>query len=113
MSSVTYSVRGLTCAACMADVMESVGVVPGVTDVAVDLVVGGVSRLTASSPVPVEVDGVREAIRRSGFDTTAGLPTVDDERSAIGVQLGRVGWSQLGTHLSHNKAEGGAGHEFR
>ncbi len=74
MNFAAYRVRGLVCEACMADVMEKVRAVPGVSYVAVDLVAGGVSRLTVSSSVHVGTDTVRDAIRRSGFDFATGWP---------------------------------------
>ena len=113
MSSATY-VRGLACGACMAHVMENLWAVPAVTDVAVDLVAGGVSRLTVSSPVRIETGRVRDAIRRSGLDFTAGLPGGDDERRAIGVQFDRAGRRRSRVQRTdHSKVGEGAGHGSR
>lgn len=98
----------------MAHVMENVRAVPGVTDVAVDLVAGGVSRLKVSSPAAVETDRVRDAIRRSGFDFIAGWPGGDDERRAIGVKLDRMGRRRLEMQRrDSSKMWGGVTHEFR
>ena len=71
MTTASYAVEGLTCGYCMAEVLENVHSLSGVTDVAVDLVKGGQSPLIVTSATRLKVDAVREAVENAGFDLTA------------------------------------------
>lgn len=62
-----YAVEGLTCGACLAEVMEAVRGLPQVTGVAVDLVVNGRSALMVRSDVAVPPQAVIESVHRVGF----------------------------------------------
>lgn len=48
MTTTTYPVTGMTCGHCIASVREEVGALPGVTEVAVELVPGGTSRIVTA-----------------------------------------------------------------
>ena len=62
-----YLVSGMTCGHCVASVSSEITSIPGVTDVTVDLVRGGDSRVTVRSGQPLEIDRVRAAIDEAGF----------------------------------------------
>lgn len=62
-----YGVRGLSCASCLVELMDSVRWVPGVEAVAVDLVRDGKSSLTVHTRVPLAAETVPEAVRGAGF----------------------------------------------
>jgi copper chaperone len=66
-STTAFGVTGMTCSHCVASVMEEITSVEGVVDVAVDLVVGGTSRLHVSSDRPLSEDVVRSAIAEAGY----------------------------------------------
>jgi copper chaperone len=68
MTTAIYAVEGLTCGYCMAEVLENVHSLSGVTDVAMDLVTDGQSPLTVMSMTKLGADAVREAVERAGFD---------------------------------------------
>lgn len=67
MITTTYLVEGMTCSHCVSSVTEEVSGVAGVTAVAVDLNVGGVSRVDVTSDAPVTGDDVRAAIVEAGY----------------------------------------------
>jgi len=71
MTTAIYAVEGLTCGYCMAEVLENVHSLSGVTDVAMDLVTDGQSPLTVMSMTKLGADAVREAVERAGFDLIA------------------------------------------
>lgn len=62
-----YEVRGLSCATCLVELMDSVRWVPGVETVEVDLVRDGTSSLTVHTRVPLAVETVPEVLRKAGF----------------------------------------------
>ncbi len=62
-----YFVTGMTCAHCVAAVTQEVGALTGVSAVAIDLVVGGASKVTVTSAAPLPVDSVRVAIDEAGY----------------------------------------------
>jgi copper chaperone len=64
MSTVTYTVTGMTCGHCVNAITEEVSTVPGVTAVDVDLASGG---LTVSSTEPVDEAAVRAAVEEAGY----------------------------------------------
>ena len=69
----TYTVTGMTCGHCVGAVTEELGKLPGVSDVAVDLVAGGASAVTVTSAAPLDEPAVREAVDEAGYEL-AGSP---------------------------------------
>ena len=66
MTTTTYQVTGLTCGHCVSAVTEELSALPEVTDVAVDLVAGGVSNVTVTSEQPVPAESVSAALDEAG-----------------------------------------------
>jgi copper chaperone len=63
-----YLVTGMTCGHCVASVIEEVSLVPGVSAVTVDLVVGAASTVHVSSTAtPAEAD-IRAAVDEAGYE---------------------------------------------
>ena len=85
MTTARYALQGLTCASCLAEVLEHVHTLPGVTEVAVDLVVGGRSRLSVTSATTLPIALMRETLEGAGFDVTA----ASDTPGALTWRLGR------------------------
>ncbi|PVU81396.1 heavy metal transporter (plasmid) [Cellulomonas sp. WB94] len=67
MTVATFVVEGLTCGSCLAEVLEELRALDGVTGVAVDLVKGGLSPVTLTSITVLGAVEVRAAVRRAGF----------------------------------------------
>lgn len=67
----TYGVTGMTCDHCVAAVTEEVTAIPGVTDVAVELVNEGTSTVRVVSDQPLEEGTVREAVEEAGYELAA------------------------------------------
>ena len=63
-----YGVEGLTCASCVANVQRSISAVDGVESASVDLVPGGVSRLTITGAA--ERSAISGAIAAAGYSLT-------------------------------------------
>ncbi|WP_407343428.1 heavy-metal-associated domain-containing protein [Pengzhenrongella phosphoraccumulans] len=70
MTTASYAVTGMTCGYCMAEVMERIRALVGVTGVAVDLVRDGPSPVVVTSGVAVRIANVRAAVGEAGFDLT-------------------------------------------
>lgn len=68
MASTMYAVEGMICESCMAAVIDTVHSLPGVSDVAMDLVTGGRSPLIVTSRTKLGADVVRDAIGHVGFE---------------------------------------------
>ena len=66
MSTQTYPVTGLTCDHCVHAVSSEIQGIPGVTDVAVNLVAGGTSTLTVASEEPLDESAVVAALDEAG-----------------------------------------------
>ena len=66
-ATTAYSVEGMTCGHCVGAVTQELAAVAGVTDVDVQLVVGGRSTVTVSSVEPLDVVDVRAAIDEAGY----------------------------------------------
>ena len=64
MSTVTYTVTGMTCGHCVDSVTEEVGELPGVQQVDVDLPTGAV---TVTSEQPLAESDVRTAVEEAGY----------------------------------------------
>jgi len=71
MSQVTtYGVDGMHCAHCASAVTEELSALPGVSDVAVDLVVGGSSQVSVTSDAPLDEQAVAAAVAEAGYALT-------------------------------------------
>jgi copper chaperone len=68
MTTTTYSVTGMTCGHCVSAVTEEIKKLPGVQDVAVDLVEGGASQVTVASAGPLPEQEVRDAVDEAGYE---------------------------------------------
>ncbi|MGY1708578.1 heavy-metal-associated domain-containing protein [Geodermatophilus sp. SYSU D00758] len=71
-TTARYTVTGMTCGHCVSAVTAELGALPGVTDVAVDLVPGGDSTATVTSAAPLDADAVRAAVDEAGYEVTGG-----------------------------------------
>lgn len=78
MATSMYAVQGLTCASCLAEVLESIRSLIGVTAVSMDLVPGGRSPLIVTSEATLSVEAMRVAVQSAGFLLTD-----------VGAQAGR------------------------
>jgi copper chaperone CopZ len=67
MSTSTYRVTGMTCGHCVSAVTEEITALPGVTDVAVDLVKGGTSTVTVTSDAELDESAVAGAVDEAGY----------------------------------------------
>jgi copper chaperone CopZ len=67
MSTTSYQVTGLTCGHCVVAVTEELRALPEVSEVAVDLVAGGVSTVTVTSTEPLTEDAVAAALDEAGY----------------------------------------------
>lgn len=67
MTTTAYLLEGLTCAACVAEVMEGVHAIPEVDGVAVALVRDGRSPLFIRSDGSLPLEAVRATVERCGF----------------------------------------------
>jgi copper chaperone CopZ len=68
MTTTTYSVTGMTCGHCVGSVTRELSGLPGVTEVAIDLVPDGGSTVTVSSEGPLAEDAVRAAVDEAGYE---------------------------------------------
>jgi len=66
-TTTTLSVSGMTCGHCVSAVQQELGALPGVQDVTVDLVAGGVSLVQVVSDAPLERDAVAAAVDEAGY----------------------------------------------
>jgi copper chaperone len=66
MSTATYAVTGMTCEHCVRAVTEELAGLDGVTQVAVDLVAGGESKVTVASDAPLPERAVAAALDEAG-----------------------------------------------
>jgi len=69
-TTTTYSVTGMTCSHCVGAVTEEIGKLPGVTDIAVDLIAGGTSAVRVTSAAPLDEPAVRDAVDEAGYELT-------------------------------------------
>lgn len=67
MSTQTVAVQGMTCGHCVKAVTEEVSAIPGVTDVAVELVNGGTSTVTITASEPISDEAIAAAIDEAGY----------------------------------------------
>ena len=66
MSTQTFPVTGMTCGHCVSAVTSELKEIPGVTEVAVDLVAGGTSSVTVDSGQPLDDAQVAAALDEAG-----------------------------------------------
>lgn len=66
MPTATYTVSGLTCDHCVHAVKSEFSALTGVSEVTVDLVPGGESKVTVTSAAPLELGDVRTALDEAG-----------------------------------------------
>jgi len=69
-TTTTFGVDGMTCGHCVQHVTTEVSAIPGVTDVAVELVVGGSSQVTVTSDAPLPDEAVAAAVDEAGYALT-------------------------------------------
>jgi copper chaperone CopZ len=62
-----YGITGMTCGHCVSSVNEELSAVPGVTDVAIELNVGGVSTARVTSSRDLPRDEVAAAVEEAGY----------------------------------------------
>jgi copper chaperone len=65
MTTIEYTVKGMTCGHCVSAVTSEVGAIDGVTDVKVDLASGVV---TVASTAPLDDKAVRDAVDEAGYE---------------------------------------------
>ena len=66
MTTHSYAVSGMTCAHCAGAVTSELKTLAGVTDVHVELVVGGTSKVTVVSDAPLDDTQVTAALEEAG-----------------------------------------------
>ncbi|ANJ28523.1 heavy-metal-associated domain-containing protein [Agromyces aureus] len=64
----TYGVAGMTCSHCVGAVTGELGRLDGVSSVDVELVAGGVSRVTVQSAAALDADQVAAAVDEAGYE---------------------------------------------
>lgn len=69
----SYGVDGMTCSHCVASVTDELSGLDGVREVNIELVVGGVSRVTVASDAALDRNHVVAAIDEAGYQM-ADLP---------------------------------------
>ena len=72
MNTQTFPVTGMTCAHCVGAVTSELRQIPGVTEVTVDLVVGGTSSVRVASDAPLSEPDVEAALDEAGDYHLAG-----------------------------------------
>jgi len=66
MSTQIFPVTGLTCGHCVGAITSEVSAVPGVTDVLIDLVAGGISILSVTADKSITEADVAAALDEAG-----------------------------------------------
>jgi len=74
MTTTSYAVTGLSCHYCMAEMMEQVRALAGVTGVAVDLVTDGPSAVLVTAGPGAVVGQLEETLGEAGFGLAGGWP---------------------------------------
>ncbi|MGJ7441828.1 heavy-metal-associated domain-containing protein [Aquipuribacter sp. MA13-6] len=67
-ATTTLHVAGMTCDHCVSAVTEELSALPGVSDVSVDLVVGGTTPVTVLSEQPLDEAAVAAAVDEAGYE---------------------------------------------
>lgn len=68
MTTTEVRVQGMTCEHCVAAVTKEFSNLPGVQEVSVDLVSGGVSTVRIASDAELDADTVAAALDEAGYD---------------------------------------------
>ncbi|PRA10004.1 heavy metal transporter [Arthrobacter sp. MYb211] len=66
-NNITLKIEGMTCGHCVSSVTEELQEIPGVSNVEVDLVVGGASTATIATNEPVENSILEAAVAEAGY----------------------------------------------
>ena len=66
MTTAMYPVTGMTCGHCATAVTDELSSIDGVSNVAIDLVPGGVSNVSVTSGAPLREDAVSAALDEAG-----------------------------------------------
>ena len=69
-TTTTFCVDGMTCGHCVSAVSSELSTLPGVQDVAIQLVVGGSSTVSVVSEQPLSDEAVSEAVVEAGYAVT-------------------------------------------
>src|SRR3546814_10798143 len=64
------AVEGMTCGHCVRAVTEEITALDGVSDVDIELVAGGTSRVTVRGSGPVPAEDLRAAVEEAGYTLT-------------------------------------------
>ena len=64
MTTSTYVVQGMNCEHCVNSITETVGEVPGVTDILIDLPTG---TMNVTGQSALDDDVIRQAVEEAGF----------------------------------------------
>ncbi|NMR19494.1 heavy-metal-associated domain-containing protein [Cellulomonas fimi] len=67
MVATRFSVEGLTCGLCLAELLDQLRSVPEVMEAAADLVIGGATVVVVTGDAEVLEEPVRGAVERAGF----------------------------------------------
>ncbi|MHB1490391.1 MAG: heavy-metal-associated domain-containing protein [Cellulomonas sp.] len=102
MTTTRYDVEGLTCGDCLAQVLEHVHDVAGVTRVRVDLVTDGSSSVTVTSRPQVGIGQVRDAVGEAGFELSVARTRIRERAAAPPVDD-----QAAGHRSSHDTEDGG------
>ena len=65
--TIAVAVTGMTCGHCVRSVHEELAALPGVTDVHVELVANGASRITITASGPIDDDDIAAAVEEAGY----------------------------------------------
>lgn len=65
--TINVGVQGMTCGHCVRSVTEELTALPGVTDVQVELVNGGTSKVTISATEPLADEDIQAAVEVAGY----------------------------------------------
>ncbi|MBT2497801.1 heavy-metal-associated domain-containing protein [Agromyces sp. ISL-38] len=71
--SADFGVAGMTCSHCVSSVTEELARLDGVKHVDIQLVAGGVSRVTVASEASLDEHRVAAAIDEAGYELVGGL----------------------------------------
>ncbi|MGO3146630.1 MAG: heavy-metal-associated domain-containing protein [Leucobacter sp.] len=66
-NDITLQINGMTCGHCVSSVTEELSEVAGVSNVTIDLNVGGASVATVTTTAPVEASALEAAVAEAGY----------------------------------------------
>ena len=70
-NTITLNITGMTCAHCVSSVTEELRDVAGVSNVSVELNVGGASVATVTTTAPIEPVVLEAAVEEAGYTLTS------------------------------------------